>query len=739
MNVVGIVGSLISQGVYSVATPFHPFGGAVDVIVVQQQDGTFRTTPWYVRFGKFQGVLKGAEKMVRISVNGVEAKFHMYLDNSGEAYFVREVSSEGKGTNGIIKESDGLEVIDDSSKDNGDNVTVNTCKLESSVSDPGVVQIRDECDSSGGWLERVESDNDRRFYEFQDDQSSHEGSVELSEYGSNQYESFDHVGHFGESRALDSEVVLVSVDGHILTAPISSTEGNAENLQLSTPQFHLGPGEGTDFCEGNEEFSAGEGPWAAGYLNELDSASANVDSQNVCSVNNDNSAFGHQLEVCEGEKEKASLADRTQDVATQGRGPSMQSNLEDKNISIERKDVFRSCLELTELATQVVNGDIRHLNSSLKVQEGMENSQEKSPQGLRAVDDTEHGHVVQFSNDDELSSCNPESPWNTTSPDLCVEVEPNEKNELSMEHIELDNMSVPSVRNDPEWKDEQFGMLAVEGTNGSPQRPAPEDACSKSETVETQATISCEGIQTDSSISKGLLLVLIVIFGLPCYCLVVLDFSFFVCSFNIHLDLAGFEISLCGKELRAGMGLVAAAEAFEAQRISEEEFKTSAPSIIKNENLIIRFREKYLTWDKAAHIVLGMAAFGLDLPVEPKDAIPVEQDQTPKARGGDSKIAATSSGRRWRLWPIPFRRVKTLQHTDSNSSSEDVFVDSESGSQSTHVEPIPPSPGGSETPKKQLGRTNIPTTEQIASLNLKEGQNMVTFSFSTRVLGTQQV
>lgn len=739
MNVVGIVGSLISQGVYSVATPFHPFGGAVDVIVVQQQDGTFRTTPWYVRFGKFQGVLKGAEKMVRISVNGVEAKFHMYLDNSGEAYFIREVSSEGKGTNGIIKESDGLEVIDDSSKDNGDNVTVNTCKLESSVSDPGVVQIRDECASSGGWLERVESDNDRRFYEFQDDQSSHEGSVELSEYGSNQYESFDHVGHFGESRALDSEVVLVSVDGHILTAPISSSEGNTENLQLITPQFHLGPGEGTDFCEGNEEFSAGEGPWAAGYLNELDSASANVDSQNVCSVNNDNSAFGHQLEVCEGEKEKASLADRTQDVATQGRGPSMQSNLEDKNISIERKDVFRSCLELTELATQVVNGDIRHLNSSLKVQEGMENSQEKSPQGLRAVDDTEHGHVVQFSNDDELSSCNPESPWNTTSPDLCVEVEPNEKNELSMEHIELDNMSVPSVRNDPEWKDEQFGMLAVEGTNGSPQRPAPEDACSKSETVETQATISCEGIQTDSSISKGLLLVLIVIFGLPCYCLVVLDFSFFVCSFNIHLDLAGFEISLCGKELRAGMGLVAAAEAFEAQRISEEEFKTSAPSIIKNENLIIRFREKYLTWDKAAHIVLGMAAFGLDLPVEPKDAIPVEQDETPKARGGDSKIAATSSGRRWRLWPIPFRRVKTLQHTDSNSSSEDVFVDSESGSQSTHVEPIPPSPGGSETPKKQLGRTNIPTTEQIASLNLKEGQNMVTFSFSTRVLGTQQV
>ena len=553
MNVVGRVGSLISQGVYSVATPFHPFGGAVDVIVVQQQDGTFRSTPWYVRFGKFQGVLKGAEKIVRISVNGVEANFHMYLDNSGEAYFVREVSSEGKGTNGVIKDSNSLEIAqedgstDDSIKESFDNVTAKICKLESSVSDPGVIGVRDEGASSAGWLERAESDNDRRFYEFQGDQSSHEGSVELSEYGSNQFESFDHVDHFGESRALDSEVVLVSVDGHILTAPISSSEGNTENLQLSTPQFHLGPGEETDFVEGNEEFSTGEGPWGAGYLNELDAASANVDSQNVCSVNNDNNGLGHQLEVCEGEKENASLANGTQDVGAQGKYPSMQGNLENKNTSIERKDVFRSCLELTELATQVVNGDIRNLNFSVKVQEGMEDSQEKSPQGLQAVHDAENGPVVQFSNDDESSSCNPESPWNPTSPDLCVEVESNEKNVLSMENMESDNVSVHSLSNDPEWKDEQFGMLAVEGAKSSPQRPAPEDACSKTEIMENQVTTSLEGIRTDSSISKGLRPVLIVIFGSPCYFLVLLKFYFSILRLTPISPLQGLRSLFVGK------------------------------------------------------------------------------------------------------------------------------------------------------------------------------------------------
>ncbi|XP_062197659.1 phosphatidate phosphatase PAH2-like isoform X2 [Phragmites australis] len=81
------VGRVIS----TVSGPFHPFGGAVDIVVVQQQDGSFKSSPWYVRFGKFQGVLKTREKVVSIAVNGVEAGFHMYLDSNGEAYFLRDV------------------------------------------------------------------------------------------------------------------------------------------------------------------------------------------------------------------------------------------------------------------------------------------------------------------------------------------------------------------------------------------------------------------------------------------------------------------------------------------------------------------------------------------------------------------------------------------------------------------------------------------------------------------------
>ncbi|XP_059453203.1 phosphatidate phosphatase PAH2 isoform X4 [Corylus avellana] len=94
MYAVERLSSYITRGVYTVSGPFHPFGGAVDIIVVEQQDGRFKSSPWYVRFGKFQGVLKAKEKVVKISVNGVEADFHMYLDHKGEAYFLTEIDVE---------------------------------------------------------------------------------------------------------------------------------------------------------------------------------------------------------------------------------------------------------------------------------------------------------------------------------------------------------------------------------------------------------------------------------------------------------------------------------------------------------------------------------------------------------------------------------------------------------------------------------------------------------------------
>ncbi|XP_072764237.1 phosphatidate phosphatase LPIN3 isoform X3 [Anoplolepis gracilipes] len=71
--------------------------GAIDVIVIEQPDGTFTCSPFHVRFGKL-GVLRSRAKVVDIEINGEPREIHMKLGDSGEAFFVEEVSLNGSPT-----------------------------------------------------------------------------------------------------------------------------------------------------------------------------------------------------------------------------------------------------------------------------------------------------------------------------------------------------------------------------------------------------------------------------------------------------------------------------------------------------------------------------------------------------------------------------------------------------------------------------------------------------------------
>ncbi|KAL7117076.1 hypothetical protein ACP275_03G048600 [Erythranthe tilingii] len=133
MQAVGRLGSYISRSVYTVSGPFHPFGGAVDIIIVEQPDGSYKSSPWYVRFGKFQGVLKTREKVVSISVNGVDTDFNMYLDHKGEAFFLKEVEIEGFDSVCSPPSSSG-EDTDKQSKDMP-SVKSKSCNADSNWSD----------------------------------------------------------------------------------------------------------------------------------------------------------------------------------------------------------------------------------------------------------------------------------------------------------------------------------------------------------------------------------------------------------------------------------------------------------------------------------------------------------------------------------------------------------------------------------------------------------------------------
>lgn len=185
------------------------------------------------------------------------------------------------------------------------------------------------------------------------------------------------------------------------------------------------------------------------------------------------------------------------------------------------------------------------------------------------------------------------------------------------------------------------------------------------------------------------------------------------------------------------MGRNSTKEVFQAHLITPDEYKASGISIINNANLVVRYENKYFQWNNVAHLILGKAVFGTNVSMELKDCIPIEHEAVTKS-GEDTTGVSPSISRRWRLWPIPFRRSRSLQHSTINSSNEDLYVDSESGLQNSSVEKMN-NDDMKQSPRKQYLRTLLPTNEQIASLNLKEGQNMVAFSFSTRVLGRQQV
>lgn len=79
----------------NVSWAFHVNGstlsGALDVIVIQHQDGSLHSSPFHVTFGKFK-VLKSRAKNVNISVNDVMTTVQMKLNDSGKAFFEEKVT-----------------------------------------------------------------------------------------------------------------------------------------------------------------------------------------------------------------------------------------------------------------------------------------------------------------------------------------------------------------------------------------------------------------------------------------------------------------------------------------------------------------------------------------------------------------------------------------------------------------------------------------------------------------------
>ncbi|KAJ2452633.1 lipin Ned1 [Coemansia sp. RSA 2336] len=91
MQYVGKVFSTVSQ-LYKELNP-ATLSGAIDVVVVEGDDGELHCSPFHVRFGKLQ-LLRPSDKAVQVIVNDRPAPFYMKVGDSGEGFFVLETDSD---------------------------------------------------------------------------------------------------------------------------------------------------------------------------------------------------------------------------------------------------------------------------------------------------------------------------------------------------------------------------------------------------------------------------------------------------------------------------------------------------------------------------------------------------------------------------------------------------------------------------------------------------------------------
>ncbi|KAK6938697.1 Lipin, N-terminal [Dillenia turbinata] len=877
MYAVGRLSSYISRGVYTVSGPFHPFGGAVDIIVVEQQDGTFKSSPWYVRFGKFQGVLKTKEKVVDISVNGVQANFHMYLDHKGEAYFLREVDVE-EGEHVHYPSSSGDET------DQPSNVKRTLVKSKSCEFDTKESETLTEIDVSNGKI--LARKNSRKskilglvfgrksmkengFREAEDGAGVQRvNSLERAEIAADLLEvrwsttlatrkyrkdkasrlsDYNKGVNPVENATIVSEKVTESRDGNyweeksceVMSEVSRNIDelGNAQNENCKADssyveakgtkeQFYNGGivemdadsdevGKVGDvkhfvYCEASESTTVGldgstEETHETLYISRITDGQVQVVTE---SLRETREVLADQNSSPESSiyEEKETLNSSTIS------GEMDSSNLTRNHYVVESKGTLMNPVEndnVPESLAKVNNSETEPMEevSDEQFQEAVQSesslpddSREMNPEKpslvpechdqLPSVDPTpgpaeeirslstcmpEIQHAMEFDDHDDGINCgsitlneiklSPQGSFEgkeillgycsssdyseiqsprSTSPDFIEKEQDTVTPSVGIE--EADNVrslvqdSSESLESLPcEFKD--MDEISSSASSSSPiaiprsSEAAPEKG---QRLVKSLPTVE---VHDDSNVR------------LPLSGSLDSNLSTFVRNdisdkdqqtaqeqptgeeSSLHKQFGpakpAVEISLCKHLLYEGMGLDAASEAFNAEKLDIDKFASLGPDITKNDRLVVRISGHYYPWEEAQPIILGLVSFGKDHIFEPKGRIAIEQvDRT--LQGNPTEVIVASGGS-WRIWPFSLKKSKSKKAVQQTLDGTQNLDRSESGTGSRD-ENFPKT----KATKKKV-RVIIPTSEELASLNLKEGRNVITFTFSTAMLGKQQV
>uniref|UniRef100_A0A8D0CQS7 phosphatidate phosphatase n=1 Tax=Sander lucioperca TaxID=283035 RepID=A0A8D0CQS7_SANLU len=193
------------------------------------------------------------------------------------------------------------------------------------------------------------------------------------------------------------------------------------------------------------------------------------------------------------------------------------------------------------------------------------------------------------------------------------------------------------------------------------------------------------------------------------------------CLSDSASDLPDVTLSLCG-------GLTENAEIskerFMEHIITYLEFAEN-PAIIDNPNLVVKIGNRYYNWTLAAPLILSLQAFQKNLPKATEEAW--VKEKMPKKSG------------RWWFWrkraDSTIKQVCTCYHKPNagDSSSDEEAKEVSAASCQERLQSI----DSQHHPSSHTYRKSLRlSSDQIASLKLKEGPNDVTFSITTQYQGT---
>uniref|UniRef100_A0A8B9LLF7 phosphatidate phosphatase n=1 Tax=Astyanax mexicanus TaxID=7994 RepID=A0A8B9LLF7_ASTMX len=204
------------------------------------------------------------------------------------------------------------------------------------------------------------------------------------------------------------------------------------------------------------------------------------------------------------------------------------------------------------------------------------------------------------------------------------------------------------------------------------------------------------------------------------------------CLSDSASDLPDVTLSLCG-----GLSENAeiSKEKFMEHIITYHEFAEN-PAIIDNPNLVVKIANRYYNWALAAPLILSLQAFQKNLPKATEEAW--VKERMPKKSG------------RWWFWrkradstikQVMLRIIDIMSHEsyanvgetrDSSSDEEGKEVSAAAASLERSAQTEPQPQPSTHSYRKSLRLSS----DQIASLKLKEGPNDVMFSITTQYQGT---